>query len=87
MVLQQDDSTGKLVFDNEKHSEESDDEENASGTTSSDDIIKYINDPTLLDELNQDTRQMVEIEFKAYKADQAELLEIQKQLDETNKAL
>ena len=71
-ISQHNDSTGKLVFD----SEQSDDEVNASGTTSSDDIIKYINDPTLLDELDQDTRQVVEMEIEAYKADQAELQEI-----------
>ena len=56
MVSQQDGSTRKLIFYNEKYTEESDDEENASGTTSSDDIIKYINNLTLLDELDQDTR-------------------------------
>ena len=73
IVLHQHDSTGELAFGNEKHSEESDDEENASGTTSSDDIIKYINDPTLLDELDHNVRLMVEVEIEAYKADQAEL--------------
>ena len=55
--------------------DENDDDENASGTTSSDDIMRYINDPTLLDELDHEVRLFVEAEIDAYKVSQAELLE------------
>ena len=67
--------------------DENDDDENASGTTSSDDIMRYINDPTLLDELDHEVRLFVEAEIDAYKVSQAELLENQRQLDEINKQI
>ena len=67
--------------------DENDDDENASGTTSSDDIMRYINDPTLLDELDHEVRLFVEAEIDAYKVSQAELLENQRQLEEINKQI